>query len=331
MKKSVLFLLAAATVLAACNKSETTVKGSKEVSLNPVSIPSVKAPIATTAFPANNTIFVSASNNKVKFFEGKTFKKDGSVWKNFEGTVQTPIYWPLGGTGSFDFLAFSTTLPATASWGDGDPTSDDDVAGLVVINYPSNYEAPAAGVKATQDDLLYATTSSSSRSTALPIEFKHALAWVNFMVKSNIKVNIKKIELVNAYTEGTFTVDQTFNTPQVSWTGGTPADKAILNYVDDNTDNTLASVNIDGTTGHEVAVDHVFGDMGILLPAQPIPNFKITYDFGGGELVYTCNNVRGTWENGKKYTYKINITFNEITLDPTVKIYDDVSDMPINL
>ena len=71
--------------------------------------------------------------------------------------------------------------------------------------------------------------------------------------------------------------------------------------------------------------------MGILLPAQPIPNFKITYDFGGGELVYTCNNVRGTWENGKKYTYKINITFNEITLDPTVKIYDDVSDMPINL
>ena len=47
--------------------------------------------------------------------------------------------------------------------------------------------------------------------------------------------------------------------------------------------------------------------------------------------MYTCNNVRGTWENGKKYTYKINITFNEITLDPTVKIYDDVSDMPINL
>ena len=158
-----------------------------------------RAAVATTAFPDDNVIYVSASNNKTKFFEGKTFKKDGSVWKNFEGTVQTPIYWPLGGTGSFDFLAFSTTLPATASWGDGDPTSDDDVAGLVVINYPSNYEAPAAGVKATQDDLLYATTSSSSRSTALPIEFKHALAWVNFMVKSNIKVNIKKIELVNAY------------------------------------------------------------------------------------------------------------------------------------
>jgi len=145
-------------------------------------------------------------------------------------------------------------------------------------------------------------------------------------------VNIKKIELVNVFTEGVFTIDQTSNTPQVSWTGGTPADKAILTYVDDDTENVYASFDIDGTTGHETAVDHEFGDMGILLPAQPIPNFKITYSTDGvNDLEYVCNNVRGTWENGKKYTYKIAITFNEITLVPSVIIYDSVSDMPINL
>lgn len=336
MKKTFLFVLATATMIVACDKSEfINEKGQQqgEVAFSPVNQPATKAPITTAAFPDDNIIYVSASNNKAKFFEAKTFKKDGLVWKNYVGALQTPIYWPLGGAGSFDFLAYSTTLAATAVWGDGDPLTDDDVAGSVTITYPANYTAPAVGVKATQDDLLYATTSSASRNTALPIEFKHALAWVNFMVKSNINVNIKKIELVNVYTEGKFTIDQTQNTPVTSWDFSTAvaSDKGILTYTDESTDNVYASFNIDGTAGHETATDHAFGDNGILLPAQPIPNFKITYDLGEGDLVYTVNQPRGTWENGKKYTYKIAITFNEITLAPTVVIYDTVTDMPINL
>ena len=338
MKKNFLLLLVAACAVVACDKSETIdEKGQKqgEVAFSPVNTPATKAPVETAAFPDDNTIFVSASNNKAKFFEAKTFKKDAvsGFWKNYVAAVQTPLYWPLGGAGSFDFLAYSTTLAATAVWGDGNDATDDDVAGIVTITYPANYTAPAADVKATQDDLLYATTSSASRNTALPIEFKHALAWVNFMVKSNINVNIKKIELVNVYTEGKFTVDQTQNTPVTSWdfSSATPGDKAILTYTNDATANVLAAVNIDGSAGHETATDHAFGDKGILLPAQPIPNFKITYDLGEGDLVYTVNQPRGTWENGKKYTYKIAITFNEIPLAPTVVIYDTVTDMPINL
>lgn len=339
MKKIYLSVLAAAVAVAACDKSETlNVESGKqqEVTFAPINPPATKAPITTAVFPDDNTIFVSASNNKAKFFEAKTFKKDAvaGVWKNYVGAVQTPLYWPLGGTGSFDFLAYSTTLPgATAVWGDGDPLTGDDVAGNVTITYPANYTAPAVGVKATQDDLLYATTSSASRNTALPIEFKHALAWVNFMVQSNINVNIKSIELVDVYTEGKFTVDQTSNTPQTSWdfSAATSSDKAILTYTDESTDNVVASFNIDGSAGHLTGNDYAFGDMGILVPAQPIPNFKITYDLGDGDLVYVCNNVRGTWENGKKYTYKIAITFNEITLQPSVTVYTAVTDMPINL
>ena len=339
MKKFYLSVLVAAVAVTACDKSETInlqENKQQEIAFSPISMPATKAPITTSAFPDDNVIYVSASNasgaTKKKFFEAKTFKKDGAVWKNYEGAVQTPLYWPLGGTGSFDFLAYSTTLAgATAVWGTGG--TPNDVAGKVVITYPSNYETPGAGVQATQDDLLYATTSSTSRTTALPIEFKHALAWVNFMVKSNIPVNIKKIELVNVYTEGKFTIDQTQNTPVTSWdfTGGTAGDKAILTYTDDATLNTIAGVNIDGTT-NLVNTDYAFGDMGILLPAQPIPNFKITYDLGEGDLVYTVNQPRGTWENGKKYTYKISITFNEITLAPTVVTeYDVNTNMPINL
>ena len=334
MKKIYLSVLAAAVAVTACDKSETiNVENGKqqEVAFSPVNQPATKAPIETAAFPDDNTIYVSASNNKAKFFEAKTFKKSGAVWKNYDelATAFSPIYWPLGGTGSFDFLAYSTTLAATAVWGDGGVPND--VAGKVVITYPDNY-GTAGVTKKTQDDLLYATTSSSSRSTALPIDFKHALAWVNFKVKSNINVNIKSIELVNVFTEGTFTIDQTSNTPQTSWTAGAKGDKAILSYTDDSTPNVVASFNIDGSAGHETATDHAFGDNGILLPAQPIPNFKITYSLDGAtDLVYVCNNVRGTWENGKKYTYKIDITFNEITLAPTVVSYDEVTDMPINL
>lgn len=334
MKKNFLLVLAAATMVVACDKSETlNEKGQQqaEVSFNPVNQPATKAPVSTATFPDDNIIYVSASNNKEEFFSGKTFKKDGTVWKNYVGAVQTPIYWPLGGAGSFDFLAYSTTLAATATWGNGGVPND--VAGKVTITYPANYALPAAGVMATQDDLLYATTSSTSRTTALPIEFKHALAWVNFMVKSNIPVDIKKIELVNVYTEGKFTIDQTQNTPVTSWdfTGGaTAGDKAILTYTDDATLNTIAGVNIDGIT-NVVNTDYAFGDKGILLPAQPIPNFKITYNLGEGDLEYIVNQPRGTWQNGKKYTYKIAITFNEITLIPTVAVYDAVTDMPINL
>ncbi len=337
MKKIYLSVLAAAVAVTACDKSEIiNVENGKqqEIAFSPISMPATKAPNASTAFPNDNVIYVSASNNKTKFFEAKTFKKDGTVWKNYDtgAGAFSPIYWPLGGTGSFDFLAYSTTLAATAVWGDGNALTDDDVAGNVTITYPENYALPAPGIKATQDDLLYATTSSSSRSTALPIDFKHALAWVNFMVKSNIPVNITKIELVNVYTDGKFTIDQTQNTPVTSWdfTDATASDKAILNYVDETTLNTIAGVDIDGTT-KLVNTDYGFGDMGILVPAQPIPNFKITYDLGSGALEYIVNQPRGTWENGKKYTYKIAITFNEITLAPKVVIYDAVTDMPINL
>ncbi len=333
MKKNFLLVLAAATMVVACDKSETlNEKGQQqaEVSFNPVNQPATKAPIATAAFPDDNIIYVSASNNKEEFFSGKTFKKDGTVWKNYVGAVQTPIYWPLGGAGSFDFLAYSTTLNPTAVWGDGG--TPNDVAGKVVITYPDNYGTPGVTTK-TQDDLIYATTSSTSRNSALPIEFKHALAWVNFSVKSNIPVNISKIELVNVYTDGKFTIDQTQNIPVTSWnfTGVTSGDKAILNYTDDTTPNVEAAVDIDGTT-KAVDTDFDFGDNGILLPAQTIPNFRITYDMrDGNDLVYVVNSVRGTWENGKKYTYKVAFEFNEITLQPTVIIYSAETGMPINL
>lgn len=333
MKKIYLSVLAAAVAVTACDKSETiNVENGKqqEIAFSPISMPATKAPVTTTAFPDDNIIYVSASNNKAEFFSGKTFKKSGTVWKNYDNGAGdfSPIYWPLGGTGSFDFLAYSTTLGATAVWGDGGVPND--VAGKVVITYPDNYGTPGVTTK-TQDDLLYATTSSSSRSTALPIDFKHALAWVNFMVKSNIPVNITKIELVNVYTDGKFTIDQTQNTPVTSWDFfGATGDKAILNYVDESTANTVAGVDIDGTT-KLINTDYAFGDMGILVPAQPIPNFKITYDLGSGALEYIVNQPRGTWENGKKYTYKIAITFNEITLAPTVTVYNEVTGMPINL
>ena len=107
MKKIYLSVLAAAVAVTACDKSETiNVENGKqqEVAFSPVNQPATKAPIETAAFPNDNTIYVSASNNKAKFFEAKTFKKDGLVWKNYDesATAFSPIYWPLGGTGSFE-------------------------------------------------------------------------------------------------------------------------------------------------------------------------------------------------------------------------------------
>ena len=72
MKKIYLSVLAAAVAVTACDKSETiNVENSKqqEVAFSPVNQPATKAPVETGAFPDDNTIFVSASNNKAEFFE----------------------------------------------------------------------------------------------------------------------------------------------------------------------------------------------------------------------------------------------------------------------
>ena len=66
MKKNFLLLLVAACAVVACDKSETIdEKGQKqgEVAFSPVNTPATKAPVETAAFPDDNTIFVSASNN----------------------------------------------------------------------------------------------------------------------------------------------------------------------------------------------------------------------------------------------------------------------------
>ena len=85
MKKIYLSVLAAAVAVTACDKSKTiNVENGKqqEIAFSPISMPATKAPIIDTDFPDDNTIYVSASNNKAEFFSGKTFKKSGAVWKN---------------------------------------------------------------------------------------------------------------------------------------------------------------------------------------------------------------------------------------------------------
>ena len=78
MKKFYLSVLAAAVAVTACDKSETInlqENKQQEVAFSPISMPATKAPISTTAFPDDNTIYVSASNasgaTKKKFFEAK--------------------------------------------------------------------------------------------------------------------------------------------------------------------------------------------------------------------------------------------------------------------
>lgn len=81
---------------------------------------------------------------------------------------------------------------------------------------------------------------------------------------------------------------------------------------------------------HPVTVAAGYAQLGetLMIPEQEKVNFTLKYTVNGRIMYYTVNDLRGTWEAGKKYIYNLDLTMNEIVITEGV---DDWAETPTNV
>lgn len=258
------------------------------------------------------------SGSEGNYFVDYTFAKgaDGA-WHH------TPaIYWPFSST--LDFLAYSAQKPFDAkdvAW------NEKNASESVVLNILNDR---------TQDDIVFASVvgrASSTGATSVPMEFKHAQAWIEFQIKVDDdtmldKLAITDIVIEKAYVGGELTIENNNGSASASWSFRKETSKDII--FDDN-------YNFYGSMGDAPAyavtngVKDEISYLDMLLPEQPKTSFIIKYVLAGqpNELQYRYQLGSENWIMGQKYIYEVNFKVNEITVAPTVKEYQagDVTDL----
>lgn len=333
MKKSILFLCIAALGLSACFKVETvTTEQPQEIGFKAVSSNVTKADsqLEGTLLNKDYSIYASATQKNPEgtienpaFFTDQQFQTEdatvsaSSKYRAWDGAKAKPIYWPIGG-GIIDFLAYA--LP-TASHGTPAATyakETTDVASIVTFEDWDTYT--------NQVDLLYAVNNGKTSATDVKLSFNHAQALLVFQVKVNTAdiITINSVQIDGLLTKGTFTVDNSRNNLAASWS-------ELVN--EGNEAIPAGAVTDKDNLGEAVTSTAEFSQIGssLLVPEQPRLNFTISYLMGGKTMKYTYNEARGTWEMGKKYIYKLDMTLNEIILTEEVVDFVDASIPEIDL
>lgn len=340
MKKSLIIVGMAALVLGACHKVDTIVTETpQEIGFKAISANATKAnaQLEGNLLTKDYSIYASATQKNsagaienAAFFVDQQFQTEDptvaatSQYRAWNGTEAAPIYWPVGGA-AVDFLAYA--LP-TAKHGTPAATyanQAEDVASIVAFNNWNTYE--------NQVDLLYAvnngaTSSTSGASDYVKLSFKHAQALLVFQAKVNTAnaIKINSITINGLKVRGTFTVDNSRNDLVASWSDLETVDamNTIADGADSNADN----------LGEALTSTTDFAQIGstLLVPQQPRLNFTVNYTMGGNTMNYTYNEARGTWEMGKKYIYKLDMTLSEIILTEEVADFVDaaVPEIPLN-
>ena len=323
MKKHLYLFAAAAVALASCSSDDTLAENSsanqqKEIAFSAITQPNTRAAVDGTTFTPN-TMIVTAYDvtNTREFFEPTTFTKASTTWKGGK-------YWPLSAT-YINFWAYSelqASATPTLTW---DATATTATWALVMTDN-----------KTSQKDLMYAIGNGEVTQTAntlsfndgnpVSMTFKHAQAWIRFMVDaydatSGGKITLNSITLNGAKYNGTYTITFTnFNDDESqavagAWSSlGSTADVEVPNW-------TPATVAYD-SEGDGVYV----GDGLLIVPddnaaTADFTSFTIDYTLDGNDYTYTYTPATAAAANvdqAKKYTFKINFHLHEIEVAPDV-------------
>lgn len=346
MKKSLFFACIATLGLSSCYKTETVVtEQPQEIGFKAISSNATKADaqLDGTILTKEYSIYATATQKNPAgvienedFFVDQQFQTEDetvtatSQYRAWNGTEAAPIYWPVGGV-SIDFLAYA--MPTEKHVAPGTSVEN----GALAAAYPNKATDAASKVAfkdwntyANQVDLLYAVNNAAKSSTSgatnyVKLSFKHAQALLVFQAKvktSDTKtinsITINSITINGLKVKGTFTVDNTRNDLVASWSD--------LSAVE-NAETIAAGANHGADNLGEPIATTEYAQIGstLLIPEQPRLNFTINYTMGGKEMNYTYNEARGTWEMGKKYIYKLDMTLNEIILTEDVQDFVDAA------
>lgn len=295
-----------------------------------VSNVATKAPVSDETFLEDDNMSIAAylvSGNGVtagNFFTETVFSKNGVYWKGGR-------YWPIS-TATISFLAVTET-------GGGqdmvEVTFDGNMASKATVELAGNNVLD-------QNDVMYAaaqaTHTQGADYTAVPMEFKHALSWINFAVKTNLtsaqaSVKINSIKLNNAVTDGTLTVEYTnydkAETPSLNagWSNRTNKGSVVV-------PNTAA--NAEAGVQTLTNTFETYGNGILVLPGNSADSFTINYTLDQDGTAQTYNytytfDPAVNWEMAHKYTYNISISFTEIEVEPTVKKWETVDATEVSL
>ena len=326
MKKIMILAVAALATFVGCNKIETPSNDAKKVELSFVPMTgsvATRGYTTGTKFADEYLILNGPINIKClrdmqisaylypqngepeNYFVNKTFKHgDDNLWHNYVGTTLAPIYKPLGG--KLEFLAYSLTSDAVnvdAAW------DEDNAASKVVLSVPAEN---------TQNDILFSSAySSDGAGSPVEMTFKHAQAWLTFNLRGNREPNFHKpvvkdvrIELEDVYNAGTLTVSSNDGDALAEWDFSAVTRKNI------DVDNIYEIQSLDDTKP---------GTFHMLIPQQKKTSFVIYYTLLNGEqFSYRFTTDKKTWLMGEHYVYDIFITANEVTVAPSVTLWNDV-------
>lgn len=314
-------------VLSSCATNETFMPETTEIGFNAVTGNATKAILSagtlpTTAsfdvwgFYSNDGSFAEFSDNSLSnFMSGLTIEwtsgNDESrpeAWRNKDKYY----YWPTTGV-----IGFYALYPSGLN---GVQKPEFKGRGLQIDDYTID-------ITSKYTDLMYAYTMGTNRTTALPIQFKHALSQIEFKVKleenyPDVEFYVEKIELQNVDLQATFNYVQPSSVS--IWTNNTDNQTESLKYSDE-------SIKLSSET-------QVYSSAMVMLPQQLSRAdtaetaisilYKMVQADGtimDGTMVKVISTLQPSWEQSTKYVYTLNFNLNEITFNPEITDWTEIS------
>jgi hypothetical protein len=310
--------------MVACTKSEVKFEGETEIAFAPVSSVSTKAvgAIPSTTYPTDENFLVwaywqdvpagsdkNAFTDPTTYIDRKEFKNaTNKLWKGKDRSY----YWPKTGS-----MVFACVSPANAPFMDNVlPTHT--LANEFKFNYANSNNT------AETRDLLWANCAGSYNEAAagangVPVEFKHALAWITFRVKGEGAAQ-------GAYTMTSLTLNQV-NTGahfKSAGNGSWESHMTPKNYEVFTGSKPLTGSLVDLETNPAGT---------LVIPQTQTADYTATLKYtnatGDNPINETIELKLGTaWEIGKHYIYEITFSPKEILIAPVVEDWVEVK-MPI--
>ena len=289
-----------------------------------------KAPVGGAVegatFPTNYNMMVAAylvsgteNTTPGEYFTNKIFAKKGSA-----ATWTGGQYWPVSAA-TLNFVAIAPETEnvdqVTTKISEKSETSETSEPGVATVTIANN--------QTNQYDVMYAVGQSTKTAGQQPekveMVFKHALSWVNFTFNTTnttgVTIKINSVKINGAAYNGTLTVKSTKYTiteGQVASTSWNENPETLNNIpVPGAADGLLLN---DNTNDYEL-----FGKGLLVVPNVEATNFVINYTITQSGIAHTFDYTYtslSAWNAAKKYTYAVNITLSEITIEPSVTPWD---------
>lgn len=338
MKKTLYILLSIAAVLG-CTKTGVEYDDAQigEITVSPVAGGLTKAAVTDGVFPSDNHLgvfaYYSSTVNAGVVSDYSTFStdylanaefthKEGFTWSGIN-----PYYWPK--TGSLVFAGYSLAAPTGSN-------TNSNANGIVTYSLESDCLeikgfAQSEKTDKTYDLLYFGRTSSSysNNSSNVSVALSHAMSWVEIQVKagpgalvSGQEWIVTSMEFQDICTKGDFKYARASDgqVAKAMWDNQTDG-KNMLVYTHDKASGT-------NLTDAFQTLENIKRGTLVIPQIPKVLNVKVEYKSPAGDDIVEVVPIKlwqftDKWEAGKKYTYQLTFSPQEILVAPKVETWPD--------